>query len=373
MRGGNQGLAQYRSGVSMRLVLFLSALLPVAAQGLLFVGTWPKQIQVIDEAKQQVIDHIQLETGSPRSLSLSEDRKTLYVTTTDHNGIEVVDVATRKVTNSFLLDEGEKRVRFNAWAPDPTGKLLYMVIRIAEKKIDRFEIEKQKFAVVDLAQKKIIRTADIPPEEEARGGFGQMKISPDGKYMYLFRGTVLIFDTTDFKLADTIDLSKPQFPGMAQVGFGGSLDSIQEPGKLVSLFNSSDPIVRRNIFGIARFDLTNRNFDFTPIGPSTGGMMGLFVTPDRKTGYTVTFNGNGGNRRCEFWVFDLTTNQLTRKQEFDGRARFSFGISSSGKDLYIYAAGYTVEVFDSATLKLRNTIDLNADITTGMVVLPPAR
>jgi hypothetical protein len=102
-------------------------------------------------------------------------------------------------------------------------------------------------------------------------------------------------------------------------------------------------------------------------------MMGLHVTPDRKTGYTVSFSGNGGNRRSEFWVFDLTTNQLARKQEFDGRARFNFGISSSGKDLYIYGAGYTVEVFDSAALKLRNTIDLNADITTGMVVLPPSR
>jgi DNA-binding beta-propeller fold protein YncE len=357
----------------MRIALFLITAAACAAQGLLFVGTWPKQVQVIDEAKQKVIDHIELQTGTPRSIQLSEDRKTLYVTTTDHNGIEVVDVATRKVTNSFVLDEGEKRVRFNAISPDPTGKLLYLVIRISEKKTDRFEIEKQKFAVVDLEQKKIVRTAEIPPEEEARGGFGGMKISPDGKYMYLFRGNVLIFDTTDFKLVETIDLSKPQFPGMAQVGMGGSMESIQEPGMLVGLFNSSDPIVRRSIFGIARFDLTKRTFQFTPIGPSTGGMMGLHVTPDRKTGYTVSFSGNGGNRRSEFWVFDLTTNQLARKQEFDGRARFNFGISSSGKDLYIYGAGYTVEVFDSAALKLRNTIDLNADITTGMVVLPPSR
>jgi hypothetical protein len=102
-------------------------------------------------------------------------------------------------------------------------------------------------------------------------------------------------------------------------------------------------------------------------------MMGLHVTPDRKTGYTVAFNGNGGNRRSEFWVFDLTSNQLARKLEFDGRARFSFGISSNGKDMYIYGAGYTVEVYDAGALRLRNTIDLNADITTGMVVLPPTR
>jgi hypothetical protein len=100
VRGRDERLAQYRFGFSMRIVLFLATAAACAAQGLLFVGTWPKQVQVIDEAKQKVIDHIELKTGTPRSLSLSEDRKTLYVTTTDHNGIEVVDVATRKVTNS---------------------------------------------------------------------------------------------------------------------------------------------------------------------------------------------------------------------------------------------------------------------------------
>jgi hypothetical protein len=32
-----------------------------------------------------------------------------------------------------------------------------------------------------------------------------------------------------------------------------------------------------------------------------------------------------------------------------------------------------VEVYDTATLKLRNTIDLNADTTAGLVVLPSTR
>jgi len=59
-----------------------------------------------------------------------------------------------------------------------------------------------------------------------------------------------------------------------------------------------------------------------------------------------------------------------REQEFDGRARFSFGISSTGKELYIYGAGYDIEVWDAATLQLRNTIDLHADTTAGLVVLP---
>jgi DNA-binding beta-propeller fold protein YncE len=358
----------------MRCLFLIAA--TAFAQGTLFIGTWPHTVHVLDEAKQQVVDKIDLSTGVPGGMQLSEDRKTLYVYTIEKNGIEVIDVATRKVTNSFTLNEGSKLYRMRGSAIEPQGKLAYILFRTIEKKQDRFDVGKEtKFGVIDLAQKKMVRTGDVPKDEDQPGfGFGgQMRFSPDGKFLYVFRNQVFIFDTTDFKVVDKIELAKPQIPGMQNIGIGGSLDSIQEPGILTSLFNSQDPVVRRNIFGIARFDLTRRTFDFTPVGPSTGGMTGLHVTPDRKKGYTVAFNGQGGNRRCEFWEFDLTTNQLIRKQEFDGRARFSFGISSTGKELYIFGAGYTIEVYDAASMKLKNTIDLNADITSGMIVLPASR
>jgi hypothetical protein len=129
-------------------------------------------------------------------------------------------------------------------------------------------------------------------------------------------------------------------------------------------------VVHKNIFGIARFDLNKRTFQFTPIGPAAASMQGLHITPDRKTGFTVTTNGTGGNKRSEFWVIDIPTGRVIRTQEFDGRARYTFGMSSTGKELYIYGAGYDIEVYDPVTLKLRNTIDLNADQTTGMIVLP---
>ena len=247
-----------------------------------------------------------------------------------------------------------------------------MIVRPIEKKIDRFEVGKTQFAIVDLAQKKITKFVDMPGGEEAAGGGrgGALRFSPDGKYLYRMGSAITIYDTTDFKVVDTIELSKPQFPGMQNVNLGQQLDGLQEPGILVSLFNSSDPVVHKNIFGIARFDLDKRTFQFTPIGPAAASMQGLHITPDRKTGYTVTTNGTGGNKRSEFWVLDVPTGRVVRTQEFDGRARYTFGISSTGKDLYIYGAGYDIEVYDPQTLKLRNTIDLNADQTTGMIVVP---
>ena len=58
----------------------------------------PTQVLVFDDAKGQIEARIQLTTGLPTSLSISMDKKTIYVTTNDHDGIEVIDVATRKVT-----------------------------------------------------------------------------------------------------------------------------------------------------------------------------------------------------------------------------------------------------------------------------------
>jgi DNA-binding beta-propeller fold protein YncE len=353
------------------LVIAAAAISSAAAQGTLFVATWPHQVQVVDEASHKVIDHIELQTGVSHSIQISDDRKTIYASTLEKNGIEVIDVATRKVTNAFTLDEGGKKMRFSSWAPDPTGRFIYMIVRPMEKKIDRFEQGKQQFAIVDLAQKKITKFVDMPGNEEAAGGGrgGAMRFSPDGKYLYRMGSTITIYNAADFKVVDTIQLSSPE-SGMQTVNLGQQLDGLQEPGVQVSLFNSTDPVVHKQVFGIARFDLDKRTFNFTPIGPSAASMQGLHITPDHKTGYTVSTIGTGGNKRSEFWVLDIPTGRVVRTQEFDGRARYTFGMSSTGKELYIYGAGYDIECYDPATLKLKSTIDLQADQTSGMIVVP---
>jgi len=223
-------------------------------------------------------------------------------------------------------------------------------------------------------EQKIVKTFDIAREDEnANGGGGSrngFEISPDGKYLYQFRDKVVILSTDDFKVADRIELAKPDLPGMENVGFGGLLDSISEPGKHISLFNSADPIVHNRVFGIARFDLTTRQVNFNPIGPAPQGMAGLQVAPDKNTAYTVIANGAPSNKRCEFWAFDLGTNHITHTAEVPCRSRFSFGMAGDGKKLYFYGAGFEIEVYDAATLKYERTWDLNNDVTgAGMIII----
>lgn len=357
----------------MKLSLSLLVLsCAIGRAGTLFCGAYPNVVLVIDEAQGKVTDQIKLETGLPRSLRISPDHKTIYVSTNDHSGFEVIDVATRKVTNHFVLDDATHRYRVNGGAPDPGGKVLYASTTEIDKQADRYVIGRQKYAIIDLAQKKIVKTVDEPTETGGRGGRGGggFEVSPDGKYLYQFGQQVTVLNSADFSVVERIELEAPQGQPMENLGLGGMQEALSEPGQRVSLFNFSDPIVHNRVFGLARFDLNTRKFEFTPIGPSPAQLGGLYITPDKKMGYTMSSSGNGGNRRCEFWGIDLVTTRLARTAEVPCRSRYSFGISSNGQKLYIYAAGFQIEVYDAQTFKLEATWDLNHDMTGPMVVLP---
>src|SRR4051812_42172403 len=154
----------------------------------LFMGAYPSSVLVFDESKGAVTQHIKLDTGLPRTLFASMDKKKIYVYTNDHTGIEVVDVATRKVINHFELNDNKTYYRFATGTPDPTGKFFYAVMTKMDKQIDRWEVGKPKFVVIDLDQKKIVNSYDIEKEDETafRGGRSRLEISTDGKYIYQF-------------------------------------------------------------------------------------------------------------------------------------------------------------------------------------------
>ncbi len=351
-------------------VLVIAAAL-AAEPTLLYVGSWPKTMLVIDEAKGAVVDRIPLQTDVARNLLLTPDRKKLIAVTIKDTAVETIDLATRKVVDSFVLGSATKKIRPGGVALDPTGRYLYMSITVANKLIDRFEVEKPKFAVVDLQEKKIVRTADVPEKAGRGGGRGQFRVSPDGKYLWSFRDNIYIFDTADFKLVDTIELERPQFQGMESIFLNPADDPHDEPGMMTAIFNASDPVVHKQVFGIAHINLTTRKIDFHPIGPVLPGVVGLRLSPDRKTGYTIAVSGEHGDRRCEFIVIDMTAHKITRRATFPGRTRFSFGNSTDGKMLIIYGAGNTLEFYDANTLQFVKELDVAADMTTPLVAVMP--
>jgi DNA-binding beta-propeller fold protein YncE len=365
-----------------KLIALLAVLYLPAGAGTLFCGAYPYWVLAIDEAQGKVVDRIRMETGLPTSLRISQDHKTIYVTTNDHSGVEVIDIAARKVTSKFVLNDATHRFRMNGGAPDPQGTMLYTTTTQINKLVDRYEIGKPKYTIIDLKAQKIAKTVDQPGNDDAEGaggggggfggrGGGAFEVSPDGKYLYQFGSNITVLNSSDFSVVDHIQLSQPEAPSMEGMSFGGVQDALSNPTQRVSLFNFSDPIVHNRVFGLARFDLNTRKFDFTPIGPAPNTMGQLHVTPDGKSAYTITTTGQGGNRRCEFWALDMATSRIARTGEVPCRARYSFGLSSNGKKLYIYGAGFEIEVYDAVTFKRDAVWDLGNDMTGGgLIVLP---
>src|SRR4051812_5641167 len=120
----------------------------VANAAMLFMGAYPSSVMVVDESTGKVVDKIPLETGLPTSLRMSFDKKTIYAFTNDHAGVEVIDIATRKVTNHFVLNDATHRYRFGGGTVDPEGKLLYGQTTEITKMNDRFEVGKAKYTII---------------------------------------------------------------------------------------------------------------------------------------------------------------------------------------------------------------------------------
>lgn len=352
----------------------LAAGVPAASAGTLMLGTYPDKLFTVDEATGTIKEKIQLAGGLPVSLRITPDQSKIFATTITNSSVIVMDAKSHKILTQFDLNTPTERYRFNGGVPDPTGRFFYTTLLRTDKLADRWKVGKQSFAVIDIAQKKVVRTAELTPEDDALGGGyrAPLMLSPDGKTLYLFKDKVLVVDVATLKVVDRIDVQKPEATGYESVAFGGGVEGFQmtNANELVSLFTAADPYVHNKVFGLGKFDLNSRKFSFTSMGPITTGISGLEITPDGKTGYTVVTNGTTGNKRCEFWKFDMASLKLTDRAEFHCRSRFTLGMSGDGASLYIYGASYDIELYDAQTLKYVKTYDLGADATmAGMLVL----
>jgi hypothetical protein len=337
----------------------------------MYLGVWPHTVLVLDAAQGKIVDKINLPTDIARTLVLSPDRSKLYASTVKDNQIVTIDLSTRKVTGSFPLNTMDTNYRLGGLAIDPTGRLLYSIATPIVKKIDHYDVDPPLFVTIDLAAGKISKMVPYPQNEQVPNSYRRsMKVSPDGTLLYIFGQNIQVFSTSDFKLVKTIELSKTTDPSTDGLSLSPEEDPNEPMGRLTGIFETSDPYVHRRIFGIADVDLSNMSFALTPVGPFDASMLPMMMTPDRRLGYTVAIYGTHGDRVTEFWVFDMATKKLINRRQFLGRTRLNFGITADGSKLMIYNAGFQIELYDAKTLELLNTINLEGDTTSNLVVMP---
>jgi hypothetical protein len=332
--------------------------------GKLYIGTYRGDIHIYDEATEKLEDRIVLKTGLPRSLLPSQDRTRFYVLNSTYEQIEVVDIASRKTLNTFTLSTGNKHMRVISMQADPLNRYLVLLTRTATKLIDRWEIGPPTLQQFDLASGQITRPIPWPRGEERENA--NLRFSPDGKLLYFFGDEVIILETEGFTEVETWPYAQPAEVGFGRINFGPVHDFYDTPGTFTGLFTMQDPVQKRRIMGLGKVDLTARKIDFRPIGPAE--QVSFAQAPDRKRAYGIKSDIG----RYEFWTFDLEKVSVVSRQEFAGRPRMVPRVSSNGRIIYVYNAGQTIDLYEAATYKYLRTIEMGADQTTELFVVPAA-
>src|SRR5512142_3337771 len=129
---------------------------PIAAggNGTIYVGTYARNILVLDEATMQVRDTIKSNVGIPE-LSLSFDRKHLYLSDPGDEKLEIVDLATKKSSGVFTLSTDSTKVRMWGFSLDPKERFAVLVVKAYTKKKDRYEVSAPTLLRYDLAKHQV--------------------------------------------------------------------------------------------------------------------------------------------------------------------------------------------------------------------------
>jgi len=338
--------------------------IPSGGNGTIYVGTYARNILVLDEATMHVRDTLHTSVGIPE-LSLSFDRKHLYISDPGNEKIEILDLATKKSLASFTLSTDSTKVRMWGFALDPKERFAVILVKEYAKKKDRYVVSKPTLLRYDLAKHAVTDTIPWPRGEERENA--QIIFSPAGDLMYFVtQDDVLIYSTETLKEVDRWDISKTLFEeGLGRIGFGFPYDIYEEPGFYTGLFRTTDPVNHRTQMGVARLDLANRQLDFYSLGPSAA--VSFRLAPDKKRAYGL--HNETGN--YQFWTFDLESRRVLGKTEFAGRPRMGLAVSTNGSQLYITTAGSTIDRYSTRDFHLLGTVNLGAD-QTNVVLVPRA-
>lgn len=241
----------------------------------------------------------------PRGLQLSSDGKSLFVAVSDDNRIDVVDVASGKVTAQ--LPSGHDPERFSL---SPDGRWMY----IANE-------DDAKVSFVDIAAKKIVAEVAVGAEPEG------MATSPDGRWVICTSETaslVHFIDARDRVLVDSVMVgTRPRDAVFSRDG--GWLWVSSEMRATVAVFDMKTRRVVRTI-----------DFDRADDAPMGVQAVGLALTPDYRRAFVALGRGN------QVAEVEPQSGRILRYFPV-GQRTWSIALSKDGKRLYA-AAGLSGDV-----------------------------
>lgn len=330
-----------------------------------YIPTYTHDILVWDEASERVVDRITMRNLIPNRLTANEAKTRIYSIDASGERIEVVDLASRSVTDELTLSRDNVTVRVDGFAPDPSDERAALFVKRYTALRDRYVVEGPFLLEYDLRSRQVTDT--IPwPDGEPRDRGVDLRYSPDGETLYLFMDDIVALDADTFEEVDRWQISEPLEPGLGRPNFRTNPGTYDAPGVSTGLYRMRDPVQNRDMLGIARVRLADKEVDFFTLGPAEP-LRGFALAPGGEKAYGL-YSEVG---HYEFWEFDLASERVTRRQPFAGRPRMGLSASADGEKIYVYVAGNTIDVYDSATFQLLRTVEFDEDMTLGNVVIVP--
>jgi DNA-binding beta-propeller fold protein YncE len=330
-----------------------------------YIPTYSRDVLVWDEASEQVVDRIRMTHPIPNEMTLNEGRDRLYVLEATGQVMEIVDLRSRSVVDTFTLSRGNVTVRIDGLAVHPSDERAILIAKRYTKGRDRYTVEGPFVLEYDLRAKEVTDTLDWPDGLERDRG-ANFRYSPDGEKLYFFADDVIALDAESYEELDRWEISQPLEPGLGRPRFSMNPGTYDEPGVATGLFRMTDPIQNRSMLGIATVRLADEDLDFYTLGESEP-MRGFALAPDGTRAYAL-YSEIG---RYEFWAFDLENRSLASRHPFAGRPRMGIQVSADGGKLYVYVAGNTIDVYDASSFELLRTVEFDEDMTLGNVVVIP--
>jgi hypothetical protein len=329
-----------------------------------YIGTYSHDILVWDEASEEVVDRITVGNLVPNRIALNQAKTRLYVGEAAGQKMEVVDIATGAVIDAFTLSHDSVSVRIDGFAPHPSDDRLVLFGKRYIKHRDRYSVDGPFILEYDLATKQVTDT--IPwPDGQPRENVN-FQYAPDGETLYFFTNDIIAVDADSYEEVDRWQISRPLEPGLGRPDFGTGPDTYDEEGVATSLFRMTDPVQNRDMMGVARVRLSEKDVDFFIVGDDAP--IGQFaLAPGGQKAYAL-YDTVG---RYEFWEFDLVRERVTRRHPFTGRPRMGLRVSADGEKLYVFIAGPTIDVYDANTFELLRTVTFEVDMRPSVVVPGP--
>ena len=159
----------------------------------------PKKVTIVDVASRKVIGEIPF-SNSVRPIAISSDEKKFFAQVDGLVGIEMADIATRKMMHRVPADIPLELTKI-------TSRSHGLGIRPGDKEVWDCDVERKVVHIYDITGAKPKQTASIP----IGGTVYWLTFGPDGKYCYISvrsRNEVAVIDTTTRQVVARIPAGK---------------------------------------------------------------------------------------------------------------------------------------------------------------------